>query len=77
MRMLQGITPFDGELGAGLAHDESPHAQACALYVVRVAVVQQLGEAGQLLLLERLHDALLVSQGGNEAPIFKIIMRRY
>lgn len=36
------------EIGQPLAKGEQPHAQACVLFVLRVAVLERLGEAGQV-----------------------------
>ncbi|KAL4425068.1 hypothetical protein ABPG77_010382 [Micractinium sp. CCAP 211/92] len=52
------IVPGEGELGMGTGSGERPHAQACVLYVLRVGVIEQLGESGQRLLLDRLAGVL-------------------
>lgn len=36
------------ELGSFLAGGEMPHAQACVLYILRVGVIERLGETGQV-----------------------------
>ena len=36
------------ELGRFLSSGEVPHAQACVLYVLRVGIIERLGEAGQV-----------------------------
>jgi hypothetical protein len=36
------------ELGWALSGGEMPHAQACVLYILRVGVIECLGEAGQV-----------------------------
>jgi hypothetical protein len=36
------------ELGCSLSRGEMPHAQACVLYILRVGVIECLGEAGQV-----------------------------
>jgi hypothetical protein len=38
----------DGDLGQGLSSGELPAAQASVLYVLRVGVIEQLGEGGQV-----------------------------
>ncbi|PRW58658.1 HEAT repeat-containing 5B isoform X2 [Chlorella sorokiniana] len=57
------IVPGEGELGLGTGSGERPHAQACALYVLRVGVIEQLGEGGQRLLLDRLAGVLSAPLG--------------
>ncbi|KAL4431040.1 hypothetical protein ABPG75_006296 [Micractinium tetrahymenae] len=52
------IVPGEGELGMGTGSGERPHAQACVLYVLRVGVIEQLGESGQRLLLDKLAGVL-------------------
>lgn len=39
------------ELGWPLSGGEMPHAQTCVLYVLRVGVIESLGEAGQVTCL--------------------------
>ncbi|KAK9798183.1 hypothetical protein WJX73_010462 [Symbiochloris irregularis] len=53
-----GSAPSGGEpdLGVGIASGEMPQPQACVLYIVRVGVVERLGEPGQRRLLERLAE---------------------
>ena len=54
LEMLGGMTnpavPEEGEteLGRPLSKGEQPHPQACILYILRVGVVERLGEAGQV-----------------------------
>jgi hypothetical protein len=52
LEMLANITKApsqsEGELGQALTNGELPHAQACVLYIVRVGVIEQLGEQGQV-----------------------------
>lgn len=36
------------ELGRALSKGEQPHPQACVLYILRVGVIDRLGEAGQV-----------------------------
>ena len=38
----------DAELGAGIASGEMPQPQACMLYILRVGVVERLGELSQV-----------------------------
>ena len=38
------------DLGTGIASGEMPQPQACVLYILRVGVVERLGELGQVLL---------------------------
>lgn len=38
----------DGELGQVFSKGELPHAQACILYILRVGIIEQLGEQGQV-----------------------------
>jgi len=42
------------ELGWSLSRGEMPHAQACVLYILRVGVIECLGEAGQVFVFIRL-----------------------
>ena len=55
----QGKSGGLSDLGIGTAHGERPHAQACVLYIMRSAVVEQLGESGQRLLLDKLVKSIL------------------
>jgi len=52
----------DYELGAGISGGERPHAQACVLYILRAGVVEQLGEVGQRLLLNKLAVVLQATE---------------
>ena len=38
----------DPDIGSALASGELPHAEASVIYVLRVAVIEQLSEAGQV-----------------------------
>jgi hypothetical protein len=49
----KGPSGHDVELGVGIGGGERPHAQACILYIMRAGVIEQLGESGQRLLLEK------------------------
>lgn len=64
-------SPFtsDFELGLGIGGGERPHAQACVLYIMRAGVIEQLGEGGQRLLLERVTSLLRVSEEAGNAPL--------
>lgn len=43
-----GSGPGDPDIGSALASGELPHAEASVIYVLRVAVIEQLSEAGQV-----------------------------
>lgn len=46
-----GLGPLEEgepELGRPLCKGEVPHAQACVLYILRVGIIERLGEAGQV-----------------------------
>ena len=65
-----GAAPEEGEpeLGWGLASGEMPHVQACVLYILRVGVIEQLGEQGQVRTVrpdsqERVCDGADISSG--------------
>lgn len=55
LEMLGGVTgpaassleDAEPELGRPLSKGEQPHAQACVLYILRVGIIEGLGEAGQ------------------------------
>ena len=46
------------ELGRFLSSGEVPHAQACVLYVLRVGIIERLGEAGQVRACKRMQQRL-------------------
>lgn len=53
--MLATIEPShlsgdDTELGSFLASGELPHAQACISYILRVGIIECLGESAQVFL---------------------------
>ena len=59
LEMLGSVEPShlsseDTELGSFLSSGELPHAQACILYVLRVGVIESLGESGQASSLDSL-----------------------
>ncbi|KAL4528840.1 hypothetical protein Ndes2437A_g03376 [Nannochloris sp. 'desiccata'] len=63
----KGPSGHDIELGMGIGGGERPHAQACILYIMRAGAIEQLGEIGQRLLLEKVTSLLnnnFVSGGG-------------
>ena len=55
LEMLGSITSVaapgeesEAELGRPLSKGEQPHPQACVLYILRVGVIDRLGESGQV-----------------------------
>lgn len=54
----KGPSGHDVELGMGIGGGERPHAQSCVLYIMRAGAIEQLGESGQRLLLEKLTSLL-------------------
>ena len=64
-------SPFTSEfeLGLGIGGGERPHAQACVLYIMRAGVIEQLGEGGQRLLLERVTALLRASEEAGGAAL--------
>jgi hypothetical protein len=66
----KGPSGHDIELGMGIGGGERPHAQACILYIMRAGAIEQLGESGQRLLLDKLTSLLhnnFGSSGGASA----------
>jgi hypothetical protein len=64
----RGPSGVEGEVGSGVGGGQRPHAQACILFALRTGVVEQLGEGGQRLLLEKL-AALLADGAAMPAPV--------
>eukprot|EP00884_Botryococcus_braunii_P001693 jgi/Botrbrau1/11524/Bobra.0393s0003.2 len=64
----KGQGPPDGELGQAISNGELPHAQACILYILRVGVIEQLGEQGQRRFLEQL-ATLAATPLGSHVPL--------
>jgi hypothetical protein len=64
----RGPSGAEGELGSGVSGGERPAAQAATLYIMRAGAVEQLGEAGQRALLERL-GALMGAEGALPTPV--------
>ena len=51
-----GSGPGDPDIGSALASGELPHAEASIIYVLRVAVIEQLSEAGQVGHCSKSHE---------------------
>ncbi|KAK9838575.1 hypothetical protein WJX81_008486 [Elliptochloris bilobata] len=63
-----GCDAADADVGAAVSGGEMPAVQAAVLYVLRVGVIERLGESGQRRLLERL-AALAASVLGGHVPV--------
>eukprot|EP00887_Chlorella_sp_A99_P005661 scaffold1.g5661.t1 len=64
----------EGELGLGTGSGERPRAQACVLYVLRVGVIEALGEGGQRALLDRLAAVLGAAPLGAHTPVGVVVL---
>ncbi|CAL8466413.1 g5949 [Coccomyxa elongata] len=72
-RAASASSGAEADAGQGLGSGEVPAAQAAVLYVLRVGVIEQMGETGQRLLLERL-TALAASVLGDCTPVAAVTL---